>query len=458
VTQFEAQLRSAGMSATESGVKSAILAKLVSELRGLHGASLGRLCVVFVPGRVELAGKHTDYAGGRSLTCAIERGICLIGAPRADAQICIRDLGRGSEARFTFDPDAEPARGGWSNYAITLARRVARDFPAARTGADIVFASDLPRASGMSSSSALIVAVFFALAEVNSLWASDFFRCSIHSRTDLSGYLAAIESGGDFDTSSGNRGVGTLGGSEDHVAILCSRPAFLRQYSYCPIRFERDVRVPENHVLVIGVSGVKAAKTGNALDSYNRASLAARKIFELWRSATKRDDASLAAALASGPEALGRLRKILSESAEPGFGSDVLLRRLTHFAEESNEIVPAVGRALASGDLERAAVLMDRSQQLAETLLGNQTPETIELARSARSLGAAAASAFGAGFGGSVWALVSSARAEEFRDAWAARYRERYPDRAGQSEFLITNAGPSLIQFQSSFSTLGKEH
>ena len=55
--------------------------------------------------------------------------------------------------------------------------------------------------------------------------------------------------------------------------------------------------------------------------------------------------------------------------------------------------------------------LVDRSQQLAERRLGNQVPETIELARSARELGARAASAFGAGFGGSVWALVSRADA-----------------------------------------------
>jgi len=28
-----------------------------------------------VPGRVELVGKHVDYAGGRSITCAVDRGI-----------------------------------------------------------------------------------------------------------------------------------------------------------------------------------------------------------------------------------------------------------------------------------------------------------------------------------------------------------------------------------------------
>ena len=36
----------------------------------------------FVPGRIEVLGKHTDYAGGRSIVSAVERGFCMmIGGP-----------------------------------------------------------------------------------------------------------------------------------------------------------------------------------------------------------------------------------------------------------------------------------------------------------------------------------------------------------------------------------------
>ena len=31
----------------------------------------------FVPGRLEVLGKHTDYAGGRSLLAAVDRGITV---------------------------------------------------------------------------------------------------------------------------------------------------------------------------------------------------------------------------------------------------------------------------------------------------------------------------------------------------------------------------------------------
>jgi galactokinase len=444
---FEARLRSAGMSEVRSAAKNAWLLKLSEQLGDLRGGALQSYRAFFVPGRLEFLGKHTDYAGGRSLVSAVERGICMVAAPRTDAQVRIVDAGRQSEASFLLGERTELARTDWSKYAVTVARRIARDFPSARFGADIVFTSDLPRASGMSSSSALIVAVFLALAKANSLEESELYRQNIHSREDLAGYLAAVENGSDFAAFSSAEGVGTFGGSEDHVAILCSRAGFLRQYSYCPIRLEREIPIPRGHTFVIGASGVKADKTGNARESYNRISLAAKKILALWRGATGRKDVSLAAVLNATPNAAERLRKILRDSSDSDFPSQFLLNRLAQFSEESNELVPKASEALECGDLERLGTVVDRSEFLAETLLGNQTPETIELARSARALGAAAASAFGAGFGGSVWALVPLLRAEEFREAWAARYHQRAPERVAASEFLITSAGPGMIRF-----------
>jgi galactokinase len=282
---------------------------------------------------------------------------------------------------------------------------------------------------------------------VNSLWQSYSYTRSIRTREELAAYLAAVENGQPFAAFSGGAGVGTLGGSEDHVAILCSRAGFLSQYSYCPIRLEREIPFPQNYTIVIGVSGVKADKTGSARDAYNRASLAARKLLDLWNRATERNDPSLAAALSSEPNALARFQHILRGQAGLASTVQALLNRHSQFTEESNEIVPAVGDALRALDMERLGALVDRSEFLAETLLANQTPETIDLARSARELGAAAASAFGAGFGGSVWALVPSARAHEFSDSWAHRYRTQHPDRANASEFLLTRPGPALLDF-----------
>jgi galactokinase len=218
------------------------------------------------------------------------------------------------------------------------------------------------------------------------------------------------------------------------------------QYAFLPTRLERVVPLPAGLIFAIGVSGVRAAKTGGALALYNRASSQARLIAELWRRATGRGEATIGAALEAEPAAAERLRAIIAAADHRDAPAAVLLARLDQFIAETREIIPAAADALAAGDLAAFGSAADRSQALAERALGNQVEETVFLARTARALGAAAASAFGAGFGGSVWALVEEADAARFLDAWREAYLERYPARAGDARFLATRAGPPALR------------
>ncbi|MEQ1761747.1 MAG: galactokinase family protein, partial [Pyrinomonadaceae bacterium] len=45
---------------------------------------------MFIPGRIEVLGKHTDYCGGRSVVCAIDRGFHADVEPRTDSVIELR--------------------------------------------------------------------------------------------------------------------------------------------------------------------------------------------------------------------------------------------------------------------------------------------------------------------------------------------------------------------------------
>jgi galactokinase len=109
---------------------------------------------------------------------------------------------------------------------------------------------------------------------------------------------------------------------------------------------------------------------------------------------------------------------------------------------ENYEIIPAASEALTKSDVVRFGDFVDCSERGAEQLLRNQVPETIALARSARELGALAASAFGAGFGGSVWALISTSAAPDFLTRWSRQYRADFPARASASSFFLTHPGP----------------
>ena len=145
--------------------------------------------------------------------------------------------------------------------------------------------------------------------------------------------------------------------------------------------------------------------------------------------------------LDASPDALANLRAAIARIPLPSDAAD-LQRRLEHFVVEDRHILPAALEALAAGRLETFGTLVDWSQQAAEDLLGNQVPETVALARLARELGAHAASSFGAGFGGSVWALVDAARADAFKEDWLAAYAVRHPAAATRAEAFVTHPGP----------------
>lgn len=398
-----------------------------------------RACAFVVPGRIEVLGKHTDYAGGRSLLCATEQALAAAAVPRDDDVVLVTDVLLGKTVQLRLSPTL-PVPEGWGRYPAAAARRLARDFPAARAGATVAFASDLPAAAGMSSSSALIVATFLALAAANRL-ESDARWAGLHADPErLAGYLAAVESGGGFEGLDGDVGVGTQGGSEDHTAMLCARADALVQYAFAPVRFERAVALPPGYGFAIAASGVRAEKAGAARERYNGASSLMRRAAELWREATGLAHPTIGLALDSAPDAADRLREALASAPAPE--RDALTRRVEHFIAEDRAIVPAAGDALVRGDLALFGELADRSQALAEGLLGNQVEETVHLARSARELGAAAASAFGAGFGGSVWALVADEAADDFRERWRADYLRRFPARKFEAQFFATRAGP----------------
>ena len=197
--------------------------------------------------------------------------------------------------------------------------------------------------------------------------------------------------------------------------------------------------MPPGLVFAVAASGVEARKTGDVRERYNRASRLAAEILDVWRTRFGREE-TLGAALRSAPDARDRLRGAL--------GSAELKARLDHFAEESEAIVPAATDCLAAGDLDGFAAHVARSQAAAERWLGNQVPETSALAADAVRLGAIAASAFGAGFGGSVWALVRESDAPAFLDRWANAYRAKHPGPAARAAFVITRpaAGAFVVR------------
>ncbi len=390
-----------------------------------------------VPGRIEILGKHVDYAGGRSIVCAIDRGIAFAAAAREDAVVRVVDVQRGETREAPLEIGSGPGSADWVAYVATLARRVARDFPTALNGVDLAVASDLPAASGLSSSSALLIATFLALAAANGWFDDTALGSALRgSATALAEYLAAVESGRAYAGLAADDGVGTLGGSQDHTAILCSTRDRLSRFEFLPTRHVGDIELPTNLTFALGVSGLHAAKIANAREPYNRASLAVSEIVRLWQEQTRnRTVKSLLRAIEA--RGVAAVRAAIRMGQSNAFSAEELLRRLDHFIVEV-ELHEAAVTTLAEQNWRGFAEVVARSQRAAEELLGNQVSETVELVREALAQGALAASAFGAGFGGSVWALVETNHAASLVDRWREAYGNAFPDAASRSTFFVS--------------------
>jgi len=181
---------------------------------------------------------------------------------------------------------------------------------------------------------------------------------------------------------------------------------------------------------------------------YNAASLSTRALVAAWQASQRAggvpvsEAMTLAEALAHGPDSAGMIRQAVRRHPSRDFDGATLDRRLEHFVAEDAR-VPLALDAIARGDREAIGVLALATQEDAERLLQNQIPETSALAALALESGAFAASSFGAGFGGSVWALAPASAGDEILRIWRRQYVERYPAVQNVTGFLARPAPAS---------------
>jgi len=230
--------------------------------------------VVRSPGRVNLMGRHVDHRGGHVNMMAIDREIILVASPRdddvvrlanldsktfPDRRFSIRDEMAGMDwddwLSYVTSPRVQQmvrnSRGDWSNYAKAAMLRLQQRFRDVRlSGMDCAVTGNVPMAAGLSSSSAVLVAVAEAAIAINDLDVkpSEF--------VDLCG--------------EGEWFVGSRGGAADHAAIKLGRSSAIVHLRFFPFEVERTVPFPEGYRLVICNSHIKAKKSAGARDEFNQ--------------------------------------------------------------------------------------------------------------------------------------------------------------------------------------------
>lgn len=304
------------------------------------------------PGRVNLIGDHTDYAGGLVLPMAIEWGT-TVEVERGGDRVVLGSSVEPEPAVIGLDV-ADPASvdPAWARYVAGVVA-VLRP-PAGATGS---VESSLPVGAGLSSSAALEVAVALALG---------------FEGTPLELALACQQAE--------HRASGVPSGVMDQLASAAGVAGHALLID-CTSLEVTPVSVPDTVEVVVVDSGARRTLAGSAY-------------------AERRSDCEAAARL------IGPLREAtLADVA--ALDDDVVRRRARHVVSE-NQRVARFAELLGSGDLTEAGELMAASHASLRDDMEVSTPALDHLvAELAATSGVYGARLTGGGFGGCVVALAA---------------------------------------------------
>jgi galactokinase len=371
---------------------------------------------------VNLIGEHTDYNGLPVLPMAIQREVRVLFTPRDDSVVRVvnteEEFGQHQFTISTFIP-AE-ATGHWGNYLQAPSQALARWFcgvsnkgtgvamrPADQLrGFDALVTSTLPVASGLSSSSALVIAVGQALLEANGLTVPTLEFAEVMARAE--------------------RYTGTQGGGMDQAISAGGRKGHASRIEFDPLRMTHSP-VPTGWRFVVAHTLVRAEKSGRVQEAYNQRTRECRDALEAIRTALGKGSW-----ITAEPFTYPRLLELTSiedlvELAGKTLKGD-LLKRFRHVVTEGSRVYEAE-QSLLEADGPYFGLLMNASHQSLRDDYEVSSPELDTLVDIALEAGANGARLTGAGFGGCVVALTDADGQDQVMEALQRKY---YMDRGFQ--------------------------
>lgn len=256
-------------------VRLKVFLKIAAEFKNVYGADR-EVSFVRAPGRLNTLGRHLDHRGGFVNPISINKEIVLCYAPRNDDLIQIHNLDASYGARSfnirkevpsekistvrnwlvwtQHQTNTRAARGvnqDWVNKLKSIPVYLQVKFPGKNLcGLDGVLDSNIPPGMGLSSSSAIVVAMMEAMLDCNGITLTD---------DEFVNYCGIAE-----------WFVGTRGGSGDHAAIKYGRFGMITHMKTLPeLMIKSYLPFPEGRKLMVFNSGITSDKSGSARQKFN---------------------------------------------------------------------------------------------------------------------------------------------------------------------------------------------
>ena len=359
--------------------------KLAATHKRVYGS--GPSGVFSAPGRVNLIGEHTDYAGGFVMPAAIDFATVAAVSPRPDGIVSIHSSNFDETVEHPLNAIPAKGSGHWSAYPLGVLQ-VLRERGIAVPAFSLSIYGDVPLGAGLSSSASIEVATMAALLAAAGATLPKPEMAKLAQKAE-NGYVGA------------NTGIMdqfiACEGKRDHALLLDCRSL---ETKLAPI--------PPSLNLIICNTMVKHSHAGG---EYN----------------TRRAEVEQATAVlrAHRPE-IALLRDATLDDLQQ-WGSEMppnALKRARHIISDSLRAEEAAA-ALDRGDLQELGRLMAAAHASYRDDFEASCPEAdlmVDLAN--RQPGVIGARLTGGGFGGCTVNLVEQQHSEAFVSAVAAQYRQ----------------------------------
>ncbi len=223
------------------------------------------------PGRINLMGRHIDHRGGGINVMATDKDQVFVSARRDDDTVCISNLDSTypdrsfsiSETLSLGTNDSwlsylasekvvealRESKGDWSNYVKSAVIHAQFNTDYTLCGMDMVSTGNIPVAAGLSSSSAIVVAVMEALVALNCL------NLTEREFIDLCG--------------EGEWFVGSRGGAGDHAAMKCGQKDAIVHLGFKPFIVGETQKFSDKYAVLVANSMLMAKKSEGSKDTFN---------------------------------------------------------------------------------------------------------------------------------------------------------------------------------------------
>ncbi len=223
------------------------------------------------PGRINLMGRHIDHRGGGINVMATDKDQIFVSSRRSDDTVRISNvdttypdrsfsisetLALGSHESWLSYLSSEKvvnalkeSKGDWSNYVKSAVIHAQFKTDYKLCGMDMVSTGNIPVAAGLSSSSAIVVAVMEALVALNCL------NLTEREFIDLCG--------------EGEWFVGSRGGAGDHAAMKCGKKDSIVHLGFKPFTVGEKQKFSDKYAVLVANSMLMAKKSEGSKDTFN---------------------------------------------------------------------------------------------------------------------------------------------------------------------------------------------